>query len=473
MASGASARTLFSLLAGVIALAVVALPAGAEDPGPDCNGMTPTITGTNVAEWLTGTEGTDVIRAGAGDDTINGLGGDDVVCGGPGNDTTRGGPGDDTVRSGRGNDSSSGEAGNDTMFGQGDGDIADGGTGVDGCLFETHEQCEADLDINVTGPATATKGGLGVSVYNASLVNHGPTPAVNTRIDFTLPAGATFVPGGSDPRCAATSATNVRCGFGAMGLEAPDQTHIGINFTGCTNPVTVSLLGAAEDPRTNDHVEPNTTDTQSTALTIDPSCAQAVDDSATIPHDTGANVINVLANDVNATSVATATNGAHGTVAVANGGANVTYTPAALYCGPDTFTYTVNPGGSQATVTINIPCPTAVDDTYSAQNSISGSCPPGTLVQTGPNQYRVPVLSNDINPAGAGPIKVATVTPPISGGNQHGTTTIIENGDAILFERDQGYNDTDPPVPYTFTYTIAPGGSQATVSITVDCFGID
>src|SRR4051794_18432459 len=147
MASGASARTLLSLLAGVIALAVVALPAGADNPGPDCNGLAPTITGTNVPEWLTGTEGDDVIRAGAGDDTINGLGGNDVICAGPGNDTSRGGPGNDMVRSGRGNDSSSGEGGDDTMYGQGDGDIADGGSGIDGCQFETHEQCEADLDI--------------------------------------------------------------------------------------------------------------------------------------------------------------------------------------------------------------------------------------------------------------------------------------------------------------------------------------
>jgi hypothetical protein len=452
-------------MAGVIALAVVALPAGAQDPGPDCNGMTPTITGTNVAEWLTGTEGTDVIRAGAGDDTINGLGGDDVVCGGPGNDTTRGGPGDDTVRSGRGNDSSSGESGNDTMFGQGDGDIADGGTGVDGCQFETHEQCEADLDINVTGPSSATKGGPGVSVFNASLFNHGPTTAVNTRIDFTLPANAVFIAGSSDPRCSATTPTNIRCIFGAMGLEAPDQTHIGLNFTGCQNPVTVDVLGAAEDPRTNDHVEPNTTDTQSTSLTIDPSCATAVNDSVSIPHDTGANVVNVLANDVNATSVNSATNGAHGTVAVANGGANVTYTPNALYCGPDTFTYTINPGGSQATVTVTIPCPTAVDDTYDA-NPCGG---PSGLQPTdlADLQYRLPVLTNDLNPpAGAGPIKVDTITQPTVNGSPQGSAQIIESGGAIQLTRSGG---SDFQQTYVLTYTLSPGGSQATVSTTVIC----
>jgi hypothetical protein len=465
MALGASARTLFSLLAGVIALAVVAWPAGAEDAGPDCNGLTPTIAGTNVAEWLTGTEGDDVIRAGAGADTINGLGGNDVICAGPGDDTIRGGSGNDTVRGGRGNDSSSGEGGDDDMVGQGDGDIADGGAGIDRCFFETHEQCEADLDINVTGPASATKGGAGVSVYNASLVNHGPTPAVNTRIDFTLPAGAVFIAGSSDSRCAATTATNVRCILGSMGLEIPDETNIGVTFMGCTNPVTLDLVGEAEDPRTNDPVVPNTSDTQSTALTIDPSCALAVDDAVTVPHDSGANVIDVLGNDNGATSVATTTNGAHGSVAIINGGANVSYTPDAAYCGPDTFTYTINPGGSQATVTVNVTCPTAVDDTFIA-NFCAGLTGPGLHPFNGdPDKYRVPVLTNDISP----PMTVATVTPPMSGGSQHGATSVIENGAAILFERDPNYNDSDPSVAYTFIYTISPGGSQATVTITPDC----
>src|SRR4051794_1443358 len=197
MAPGASARTLFSVVAGVIALlllAVVAVPAGAEDPGPDCANLVPTITGSNAAEWITGTEGDDIIRAGAGDDTINGLGGDDVICAGPGNDTSRGGDGDDMIRSGRGNDSSSGEGGDDSMRGQGDTDYADGGGGVDECLFETHVQCEADLEPTITGPSAATTGGTAVSIYNVKLVNHGPTPAVNSRVQIPVSAGTVFVP---------------------------------------------------------------------------------------------------------------------------------------------------------------------------------------------------------------------------------------------------------------------------------------
>jgi uncharacterized repeat protein (TIGR01451 family) len=467
MASGASARTLLLLLVGVLTLAAVALPAGADEPGPDCAGLTPTVFGTTAGEWLVGTEGDDVIRAGAGDDTVSGLGGNDVICAGPGNDTTRAGPGNDRVRSGRGDDSSSGESGDDEMRGQGDNDLADGGVGVDMCLFETHERCEADLDVNLTGPSSATKGGTGVFVYNAHLTNHGPTPAVNSRVEVTLPAGATFVPGSSDSRCTAESASVIRCTFGSMGLELPDDADFGVNFTGCTDPGTVNLVAEAQDPRTIDHVDPNTTDTLPVALTIDPTCATAADDSVSVPHDSGANVVDVLANDTNATSVASATNGAHGTVAVANGGANVTYTPDALYCGPDSFTYTVNPGGAQATVTVNVLCPTAVDDAYTGTPCWSGTPPPPLLAPVDMNniQYRLPVLSNDLNPAGGGPFFVGSITQPTVNGSPQGSATIIESGGAILLQTEgDDFQDT-----YVLTYQLTPGGSQATAALTVEC----
>ena len=451
MASGASARTLFSLLVGIFTLAVVALPAGADDPGPDCAGLAPTIAGSNLGEWITGTEGDDVIRAGAGDDTITGLGGNDVICAGPGDDTTRAGQDNDTVRSGRGNDSSSGEAGDDEMRGQGDDDLADGGVGIDACFFETHSQCEADLDLDLTGPANATKGGPEVSLYNANLVNHGPTPAVNTKIDITLPAGASFIAAVSDSRCSATSATSVRCVFGSMGLEVPSDANIGLTFDGCTNPAPVDISGEADDPRTNDHVPPNEFDSLTTSLSLSPACLPvAVNDAATVGHDSGANTIDVLANDTPGGapfSVGSTTNGAHGTVAITNGGANVAYTPAADYCGPDSFTYQLTPGGSQATVTVTVQCPTAVDDAASVTNDLQ----PHTIL----------VLANDLNPAGSGPIKVISVTQPPP---TQGSVTITPGGGSVEYTSGFGCS------PTSFTYTIT-GGSTATVSITISPCG--
>jgi len=471
MALGASARTLFSLVAGVVALAAVALPAGAEPPGPDCNGLAPTVFGSTAGEWVLGTEGDDVIRAGAGDDTVMGLGGDDVICAGPGNDTTRAGSGNDTVRSGRGDDSSSGEAGDDSMRGQGDTDYADGGAGVDECFFEDHVQCEADLDVTMTGPATATKGGTAVSVYHANLVNHGPTPAVNARVEIPLPSGATFIAAESDPRCSEFTATEIRCVYGPMGLEIPNEGDIGFTFAGCSDPGPVDVTGKAEDPRTNDHVPPNDTSTRTTTLSLDPVCNPvAVNDSATVAHDSGANTINVLANDDakgQTIAVASVTNGAHGTAAVTNGGANVAYTPAAFYCGPDSFTYSLTPGGSTATVTVNVLCPTAVDDSFDANSCVSSGTPGPWLspINGTFTSFRLDVLPNDINPPGAGPIKIDSITAPRVNGSLQGSALIIENGNAIRLNTEgDDFGDV-----YVLTYQLSPGGSQATVSTRVVC----
>ena len=103
----------------------------------------------------------------------------------------------------------------------------------------------------------------------------------------------------------------------------------------------------------------------------------AVDDAKTLAEDAAATTINVLANDstgpanesgqtLTITAVGTAS---HGTVAITNGGTDLTYTPAADYNGPDSFTYTITDNGTTkgvadpksdtATVTITV---TAVND---------------------------------------------------------------------------------------------------------------
>jgi large repetitive protein len=85
----------------------------------------------------------------------------------------------------------------------------------------------------------------------------------------------------------------------------------------------------------------------------------AVDDSATVLEDSGANTIDVLANDTDVDggpkTIQSKTDGTHGTVAITNSGADLTYTPAANFCGSDSFTYTLN-GGSTATVNVTVTC---------------------------------------------------------------------------------------------------------------------
>ncbi|HYH58054.1 MAG TPA: Ig-like domain-containing protein [Thermoleophilaceae bacterium] len=99
--------------------------------------------------------------------------------------------------------------------------------------------------------------------------------------------------------------------------------------------------------------------TVSVTVTCADDAPTAVNDAKTVAEDSPATVVNVLANDTDADggakTVAAKTNGAHGTVAIGAGGANVTYKPAANYCGSDSFTYTLN-GGSKATVAMTVTC---------------------------------------------------------------------------------------------------------------------
>ena len=101
----------------------------------------------------------------------------------------------------------------------------------------------------------------------------------------------------------------------------------------------------------------------------------AGDDALTVAEDSGATVVDVLANDSywpdtgETLTVAAVTQSAHGTVSLDAG--IVRYTPAANYFGPDSFTYTLsdgNGGTATATVTatvtpVNDP-PTAVNDEF-------------------------------------------------------------------------------------------------------------
>jgi hypothetical protein len=104
----------------------------------------------------------------------------------------------------------------------------------------------------------------------------------------------------------------------------------------------------------------------------------AVNDARTVAEDSPATSIDVLANDTdidNGTKVvASAADAPHGTVT--NTASNVTYTPDANYCGPDSFTYALN-GGSSATVAMTVTC---VDDT------VPDTTAPDTTITKGPKK---------------------------------------------------------------------------------------
>jgi hypothetical protein len=176
----------------------------------------------------------------------------------------------------------------------------------------------------------------------------------------------------------------------------------------------------------------------------------AVNDSATVTESASATAIDVLTNDTDIDagpkSVASKTNGAHGTVAITGGGTGLTYQPAVNYCGPDSFTYTLN-GGSSATVSVTMTCadnpPVAVADSATLAEDASATA--------------IDVLTNDTD-IDAGPKSVASKT-----NGAHGTVAITGGGTGLTYQPAVNYCGPD-----VFTYTLN-GGSTATVNITVTC----
>ena len=202
----------------------------------------------------------------------------------------------------------------------------------------------------------------------------------------------------------------------------------------------------------------------SVTVTCVPDTPVAVDDTATVAEDSGATTIDVLANDVDpdpvGITIASVTQPANGTVVVAADGADLTYQPNADYCNtqtggsPDTFTYTLTPGGSTATVSVTVTC---VDDPPIAVNDSA------TVAEDDP-ATTIDVLANDTD-IDDGPITVDQVTQPANG-----TVVIAADGADLTYQPDPNYCNTQAGgSPDTFTYTLAPGGSTATVGVTVTC----
>ena len=98
------------------------------------------------------------------------------------------------------------------------------------------------------------------------------------------------------------------------------------------------------------------TDTATVSLTVSPvdDAPVAVADTATVAEDDSATTVDVLANDTDVDNlsgpanagltVSGTTPASHGTVTIAGDGLSVSYTPAADYNGPDSFTYTITDG---------------------------------------------------------------------------------------------------------------------------------
>jgi hypothetical protein len=184
----------------------------------------------------------------------------------------------------------------------------------------------------------------------------------------------------------------------------------------------------------------------------------AVNDSATMLEDAAATAVDVLANDTDIDggpiAITAKTDGAHGTVVITGGGAGLTYQPAANFCGSDSFTYTLTPGGSTATVSVTVTCvddpPTAVNDSATVLEDAAATA--------------IDVLANDTDIDG-GPKAIGSVTQPTNG-----TVVVTGGGTGLTYKPGLNYcNDPPGTSPDTFTYALTPGGSTATVSVKVTC----
>jgi hypothetical protein len=188
----------------------------------------------------------------------------------------------------------------------------------------------------------------------------------------------------------------------------------------------------------------------------------AVGDAATVSEDSGANAIDVLANDTDPDggpiSIASVTQPTNGTVVITGGGTGLTYQPNANYCNDgtptDDFTYTLTPGGSTATVAVTVTCvddpPTAFDDTATVSEDSGATT--------------IDVLANDTDlDGGTSAFSIDSVTQPANG-----TVVITNAGADLTYEPDPNYCNDGSPTD-DFTYTLTPGGSTATVAVTVTC----
>jgi hypothetical protein len=186
----------------------------------------------------------------------------------------------------------------------------------------------------------------------------------------------------------------------------------------------------------------------------------AVADVATTDEDTMLTVADtaLLANDSDpehhTLAITAVSNAVHGTVN--RSGASVTFMPDANFNGAASFDYTITDGSltSTATVTVTVNAvddpPVAVDDIVNVAESALPTV--------------IDVLANDTDIDG-GPRTIASVSPAA-----HGSASVAAGGTAIAYASGAGYCNQAPNAPAdSFTYTLSPGNTTATVSVKVSC----
>ena len=386
-----------------------------------------------------------------GDDQLIGRGGDDVLLGGRGDDRMRGGPGDDRVHGQRGDDVLRGGQGADRVAGGHGDDLLRGNAGSDTLdsrdapRFRDTVRCGGDTTDVVHADPTDV-----VSGCNAAPVAVDDAYATVEDIALTLStAGAG--PAGNDTD-AGDPLTVIAVASPTGGTVSIVGAEIRFRPTGnlCA-PASAGFDYTVADGRGG---------TDTGRVTVNVSCVddapEAVDDALTVAENSGATSVDVLGNDTDvdggAKAIDTVTQPANGAVVITGGGTRLTYEPSPTFCSatPDTFTYTLTPGGDSATVSVTVTCvddpPTAADDMATVGEDSGATA--------------IDVLANDAD-ADAGPMAIDSVTPPDSG-----TVLITGGGTELTYEPDPNFCSARPRTRSTTRW---PRGSTANVSVTVTC----
>ena len=306
--------------------------------------------------------------------------------------------------------------------------------GADGFTFTvnngTNTSSAATVTLNVAA-GTPTAASQSVTVAHDSTgtpitlsATDDDAPALSMSFTFTQPAhGSVTISGPTgSPALVYTP---------AAGYHGSDSfTFTASNGTNTSNTATVTLNVAACTPTANTQTVSVTHDSTDTPITL----TGADDDSPALP-----------------LTYAIATGPADGSLSSFDPATGaVTYTPAAGYHGPDSFTFTVNNGvttGAPASVTLNVAAgtPTATDQ---AVTTGENTALPITLGGTDDNSPALPQTFAFTQPA-------------------HGTVTVTGNAGSptVIYTPAAGYTGTD-----RFTFTDSNGvniSASATVSISV------
>ncbi len=195
-------------------------------------------------------------------------------------------------------------------------------------------------------------------------------------------------------------------------------------------------------------------------------------DTATVTEDAGATAISVLANDLDIDGgpigIFSVTQPANG--AVVNNGTNVTYQPNADYCNslsgtPDTFSYTLSPGGSTAAVSVTVTCvndPPSVTPpaAYAAHAHIAINIPDGAT-----DLFEGSIIT-DVDGPGAAPFSITAAGPFAS--TNGGSVTIAGNG-KLTYNPPVGFTGANDTFLYQICDSGVPGSActDATATVTV------